>query len=51
MATIKAVLFGVGNMGSLNREYLVEKDVEITGVVSKSPSERIWARYRKSAVL
>ena len=36
MATIKAVLFGVGNMGSLIAKYLVEKDVEITGVVRKS---------------
>jgi len=36
MAKIKAVLFGVGNMGSLIAKYLVEKDVEITGVVSKT---------------
>ena len=51
MAKIKAVLFGVGNMGSLIAKYLVEKDVEITGVVSKSHLGEDLARYRKSAVL
>ncbi len=36
MAKVKAVLFGVGNMGSLIAKYLLEKGVEITGVVNNS---------------
>lgn len=36
MSKIKAVLFGIGNMGSLIAKYLIEKDVEITGAISRS---------------
>lgn len=36
MAKIKAVLFGSGNMGRVIAGYLLEKGVEISGVVSRS---------------
>lgn len=39
MTTIKAVIYGVGAMNTICTRMLLEKDVEIVGAISRSPSK------------